>query len=72
LTVAAREAIERVIGLIDRLPSRANDVAAAVATAGEAGAAAALKVLAFDLRKDVTEGLRKIVAYQNASCQWAR
>jgi len=56
--------------LIDRLPSHACEIAAAVARDGEAGAAGALKALAFDLRKDVVEALRKIVAPALDDTHW--
>lgn len=58
---AMRDAERTTARLIDRLPSRAREIAAAVARDGETGGAIALKALAFDLRKDTVEVLRKIV-----------
>jgi hypothetical protein len=67
---AMRDAERVTARLIDRLPSHAREIAAAVARDGEAGAAGALKALAFDLRKDVVEALRKIVAPALDDVHW--
>jgi hypothetical protein len=65
-----RDAERATARLIDRLPSHATEIAAAVARGGKAGAAVALKALAFDLRKDVVEALRKIVAPALDEVRW--
>jgi hypothetical protein len=67
---AMRDAERTTARLIDRLPTHAREIAAAVARDGEAGAAGALKALAFDLRKDVVEALRKIVAPALDEVHW--
>jgi hypothetical protein len=69
---AMRDAERVTTRLIDRLPSHARENAAAVARDGEAGAAVALKALAFDLRKDVVEALRETVAPALDEAHWIK
>lgn len=53
---------EPIIKAIDRLPSRADDLAAAIASNGAAGVRAELKVVAADLRNEIAAGLEDLLA----------
>jgi hypothetical protein len=57
---AMRGAVREIGRLIDRLPLHSHEIALAVARNGEEGASVALKAVAFDLRRDLVEMLRKI------------
>jgi hypothetical protein len=57
---ALREGGDAIVQLIDRLPLRAAEMAAAVSKEGEPGARALFKTIAFDLRKGIADAWKKI------------
>lgn len=60
LTEALHQLADAIVQLIDRLPLRAAEVAAAVAKDGESGARAVLKVIAHDLRANAAAAFRNL------------
>jgi phage terminase Nu1 subunit (DNA packaging protein) len=62
LTEALHRLADTIVQLIDRLPLRAAEIAAAVSKEGEAGARAVLKQIAFDLRSGIAGAFRQLEA----------
>lgn len=58
--------LEPIVKAIDRLPSRADDLAAAIANGGAAGVRNELKVVAADLRNDVAAAMEQLLAEMRA------
>lgn len=67
VTKAAIKVAERFVKLVDQLPARADDVAAAVAKDGSLGARSVLKDLAYEIRDFMAAELSQMASGSRAS-----